>query len=273
MQTIVLPFVRFRLPFVAALCAAFLSMLPHALPAQTATGTITGRVLNEGTGQYLRSATVTVAGTSVATVAEAGGVYTLTGVPAGQARVLVSYAGLDSVEAVVTVAAGQTVSRDFSMSTKAVDATVVKLGEFRVVTEREGNFQAIQEQKAALEIKSVVASDAFGDVSEGNIGEFMKLLPGVMMDYVDADVRTVSIGGLDPKYSVIMMDGAPVASAGSSNIATGRAFEFEQLSISSIARPPRLMWLAARSRASSTCAARAPSIGRAGRSAGRAACR
>ncbi len=234
MQTIVLPLVRFRLPFVAALCAAFLSMLPHALPAQTATGTITGRVLNEGTGQYLRSATVTVAGTSVATVAEAGGVYTLTGVPAGQARVLVSYAGLDAVEAVVTVTAGQTVSRDFSMSTKAVDATVVKLGEFRVVTEREGNFQAIQEQKAALEIKSVVASDAFGDVSEGNIGEFMKLLPGVMMDYVDADVRTVSIGGLDPKYSVIMMDGAPVASAGSSNIATGRAFEFEQLSISSI---------------------------------------
>ncbi len=136
-------------------------------------------------------------------------------------------------EATVAVAAGQTVTRDFAMGARA-DASVVKMGEFRVVTEREGNFQAIQEQKAALEIKSVVASDAFGDVSEGNIGEFMKLLPGVMMDYVDADVRTVSIGGLDPKYAVIMMDGAPVASAGSSNIATGRAFEFEQLSISSI---------------------------------------
>jgi outer membrane receptor for ferrienterochelin and colicin len=110
----------------------------------------------------------------------------------------------------------------------------VKLDAFRVVTEREGNFKAIQEQKAALEIKNVVASDAYGDISEGNIGEFMKLMPGVMMDYVDADVRTVSIGGLDPKYATILMDGAPVASAGSSSIATGRAFEFEQLSISSI---------------------------------------
>jgi outer membrane receptor for ferrienterochelin and colicin len=85
-----------------------------------------------------------------------------------------------------------------------------------------------------LEIKTVMSSDAFGDVSEGNVGEFLKLMPGVQMDYVDADVRTMSIGGLDPKYSLILMDGAPIASTGSSRIATGRTFEFEQLSISSI---------------------------------------
>ena len=203
------------------------------MQAQAATGIITGRILNQGTGQYLRNATVTVAGTNVSTQAEAGGVYTLTGVPAGPARVVVSYAGLDPSEATVTVSPGQTVTQDFSMGSTG-DGSIVKMGEFRVATEREGNFQAIQEQKSALEIKQVVASDAFGDVSEGNVGEFMKLMPGVMMDYVDADVRTVSIGGLDPKYSTILMDGAPIASAGSSSIGTGRAFEFEQLSISSI---------------------------------------
>ncbi|MDO8540618.1 MAG: TonB-dependent receptor [Opitutaceae bacterium] len=216
-----------------ALGAILVLASPLTIQAQTGTGTITGRILNQGTGQYLRSATVTVAGTSVSTVAESGGVYTLTGVPAGDARLVVSYAGLDPAEATVLVGAGQTVTRDFSMGSKADDA-VVKLGEFRVTTERDGNFQAIQEQKSALEIKQVVASDAFGDVSEGNVGEFMKLMPGVMLDYVDADVRTVSIGGLDPKYATILMDGAPIASAGSSSIGTGRAFEFEQLSISSI---------------------------------------
>jgi TonB-dependent receptor len=222
-----------RIQLTAVTLCACLVLAPAALHAQSSTGTITGRVLNEGTGQYLRSAVVTVVGTNITTLAESGGVYTLTGVPAGQARVSVAYAGLDPAETTVIVAPGQTVTQDFAMGTKS-DSTVVKMGEFRVVTEREGNFQAIQEQKSALEIKSVVSSDAYGDVSEGNIGEFMKLMPGVMMDYVDADVRTVSIGGLDPKYAVIMMDGAPVASAGSSNIAVGRAFEFEQLSISSI---------------------------------------
>ncbi|HEY1107914.1 MAG TPA: TonB-dependent receptor [Opitutaceae bacterium] len=216
-----------------SLCCALLFAFSAPLRAQGGTGTITGRILNEGTGQYLRNAAVSVPGTNRSTIAEAGGVYVLADVPAGEVRVAVSYAGLDPVESTVTVAAGQTATLNISMGTK-IDASVVKMGEYRVVTERDGNFQAIQDQKAALEIKSVVASDAFGDVSEGNIGEFMKLMPGVMMDYVDADVRTVSIGGLDPKYSLIMMDGAPVASAGSSSIATGRAFEFEQLSISSI---------------------------------------
>ncbi len=222
---------RLRVLF-GAFCALVLALAP-ASQAQTATGTVTGRILNAATGQYLRNATVTVAGTSLSTLAESGGVYTLTGVPAGEVRLLVSYAGLDPADATLVVGAGQTVTRDFNMGSKAEDS-VVKLGEFRVTTERDGNFQAIQEQKSALEIKQVVASDAFGDVSEGNVGEFMKLMPGVMMDYVDADVRTVSIGGLDPKYATILMDGAPIASAGSSSIATGRAFEFEQLSISSI---------------------------------------
>ncbi len=223
---------RVRSAALACVCLLFACV---AVRAQSGSGTITGRILNEATGQYLRSAVVTVVGTNISTVAEAGGVYTLSGVPAGEAKILVSFLGLDPAEATVRVNAGQTATLDIGMSSKADAGTgVVTLDAFRVVTEREGNYKAIQEQKAALEIKSVISSDAFGDVSEGNVGEFLKLMPGVMMDYVDADVRTVSIGGLDPKYAVIMMDGAPVASAGSSNIATGRAFEFEQLSISSI---------------------------------------
>jgi iron complex outermembrane recepter protein len=223
-----------RIQLAAALCACLFAFTPAVVHAQTGTGTITGRVLNEATGQYLRSAVVTVVGTNISTVAESGGVFTLTGVPAGDARLLVAFEGLDPAEATVKVAPGKTVTHDITMRSKSDDSNILRLGEFRVVTEREGNFKAIQDQKSALEIKQVVSSDAFGDVSEGNIGEFMKLMPGVMLDYVDADVRTVSIGGMDPKYSMILMDGAPVASAGSSAIGTGRAFEFEQLSIASI---------------------------------------
>ena len=216
---------------VLAVWLALVFSLAQAQPGGT--GIITGRILNEGTGQYLRNATVTVVGTNISTVAESGGAYTLSGVPAGQARVAVSFVGLDPAEAIVTVTPGQTVVQDFTMSNKA-NAAIVKLDAYHVATEREGNFKAMQEQKSALEIKSIVSSDAFGEVSEGNVGEFLKMMPGVMVDFVNADVRAVSIGGLDPKYSVIMMDGAPVASAGSSNIGTGRTFEFEQLSISSI---------------------------------------
>ena len=74
------------------------------------------------------------------------------------------------------------------------------------------------EQRAALNMKSVVASDNFGDITGGNIGEFMKYMPGVVMDYVDADARAVRIGGLDPKYAGVSIDGMRMASAASAGV-------------------------------------------------------
>ena len=221
-------------------CAAALCVLvalgPTSARAQAATGTISGRVLNQGTGQYLRSAVVTVVGTNIAANSEAGGTYVLSGVPAGVARIAVTYAGLDPAEITVNVTAGQTLTADVNLTSAAYgkDSGVVRLGEFVVATEREGNAKALQEQREALNFKQVVASDAFGDVSEGNIGEFLKLMPGVSIDYNEADARSISIGGMDPKYTTVLMDGAPVASAGSSDLAVGRVTELEQLSVASI---------------------------------------
>jgi len=216
------------------LCAGVAAFAQSA----AATGTITGRVLNEATGEYLRSATVSVVGTNLSTVAGAGGVYQLTGVPAGEARLMVSYTDLDPLETSVKVGAGETVNRDLNLTSSryARDPSIVKLATFVVTSEREGNAKAIQEQRVSLDSKNIVASDAFGDVSEGNVGEFLKLMPGVMMEYVEGDVRSASIGGLGTQYTTVLMDGARVASAGSSNIGVSRTFEFEQLSIASIGR-------------------------------------
>ncbi len=206
---------------------------PAALPA-SGRGTISGRILNESNRQYLVGASIVVVGTNLSTVSEEGGQYVLSGVPAGDARLAVTFLGLDTVEETVPVGAGRAATRDFNLSRKSEKGEVVLLQPYEVVSEREGSFKALQQQRSALNIKSVVSADAFGDVSEGNVGEFLKLMPGVMLDYIDADVRTASISGMDPKYTLIMMDGAPVASAGSSSSATNRTFEFEQLSIASI---------------------------------------
>ncbi len=214
---------------------ALMLALPGLLVAQ-GSGTVTGRVLNRATGEYLRNASVSVAGTTIATTSEAGGLFTLVGVPAGDARVIVTYTGLDPAEVVVTVTPGGSIQREIELTSAAYESGVISLGEFVVATEREGNARALQDQKASVNMKKVVATDIFGDISEGNVGEFLKLMPGVTMDYVEADARTMSVRGLDPKYAAILMDGMPVASAFSSNLADGnaRAFEFEQISIASI---------------------------------------
>lgn len=221
-------------------CLAFVLGLiaPTAVRAQSGTGSITGRILNEGTSEYLRNAVVTVPGTNLTATAEAGGVYTLSGVPAGPARVVFTYAGLDPKEQTVNVTAGQTLTLDIGLTSAAyADKGPIKLEQFVVATEREGNAKAIMEQRNSIEAKRVLATDTFGSISEGNVGEFMKYLPGVMIDYTEADARSISLGGLDTKYTAVTIDGAPVASSGmaaASGTGATRGFEFEQISINSI---------------------------------------
>jgi TonB-dependent receptor len=216
-------------------CVALASFLTLPVHAQSAsTGTVTGRVLNERTQEFLRNAVVTVVGTGITATAGDGGNYQLLDVPAGQQTLRFTYAGLETKDQLINVGAGQRTTADITLGG---DKNVIQLESFVITTEREGNAKAIMEQKNSIESKRVLATDTFGSISEGNVGEFLKYLPGVMIDYVEADARSVSLGGLDPKYTSVTLDGAPIASSGmaaASGTGANRAFEFEQMSISSI---------------------------------------
>jgi TonB-dependent receptor len=193
-------------------------------------------VLNKGTGEYVRNAVVTVRGTNLSTVAEAGGTFELREVPTGPQTLEVSFAGLDTVTQPVVVGSGPNPELEIVMSNAAY-RDVIQMGKFTVSTEREGNAKAIMEQRNSIEAKQVIASDTFGSISEGNVGEFLKYLPGVMIDYTEADARSVSLGGLDTKYTAVTMDGNPVASSGlaaANGTTASRGFEFEQISINNV---------------------------------------
>jgi hypothetical protein len=79
----------------------------------------------------------------------------------------------------------------------------------------------------------VFSTDAFGDIVEGNLGEFAKFLPGVTIDYVSNDARTISLRGVASNYTLLTLDGAQLANANDSG---GRQFEFEQVSINNTSR-------------------------------------
>ncbi len=227
---------RFALP-------ALLLAVVCPTSAQPATGTISGRIFNPATGEYVRNAEVTIPGTNLVAYSADDGSYQLTRVPAGNVTLAVAYTGYEAASASVTVGAGAAATRDFDLKgavyrPAAKDVTTeraVVLDQFVVSSEREGNAKAIMEQRAALNVKSVVASDNFGDITGGTVGEFIKYLPGVVMDYVDSDARTARIGGLDPRYAGVSVDGMTMASAPSASFGGDtRQFEFEQASINGI---------------------------------------
>jgi hypothetical protein len=142
----------------AILTLAGLVMFASHLLAQTsASGGITGRVLDASNGSYLSNARVTVAGTSLQAFTDGSGQYRLDGVPAGSAQVRVFYTGLTESTLSVLVAAGQTATLDVSLGGDAKNGEVLKLDVFTVASKREMDAAAvaINEQRFAGGIKNV----------------------------------------------------------------------------------------------------------------------
>jgi len=209
-----------------------LALVP-ALRAQPAvTASITGVVANDATRQFLDSAEVTVDGTKIKVLTDYDGTYTITGLPPGIFTLVANYAGLDPLARTVTVAVGETCRVDFSLKSK-----VYTMGEFVVAAEAEGSAYATNKQKKSDYFILAVSSDSFDTTADGNLGDVLKSLPGLEVNYTDANASTVSIRGQDAAMTAFTRDGVAPAAAGTppqSQDTASRAFEFQQVAIHSI---------------------------------------
>ncbi len=232
-----------RLPVpLRLLCGFLLVGLLGLSRAQTAApGAITGRIFNPSTGEYVRNARVQIQETGVSAVSEGGGDYRLFPVAPGTVTVVVTYTGYRTATATVTLAPGATVAQDFDLvsslaAAPAAPGEAVKLDAFVVASGREGSAKAIMDQRNSMNITNTVASDSFGDNPEGNVGEFLKHLPGVELDLFYGEVRTVRLGGLGSEYTSVTMDGIALASVDANNSGSGaaRSFTMEMASLNSM---------------------------------------
>ena len=191
------PLVRTAIAWTSLVIASVVTRLPAA--DSPVVGTIEGRVLNSAKGEYIGNARVTVEGTRLEAFTQSDGSYRLTNVPAGNASVRAFFTGMPLQTTSVRVAGGQVVQVDIDLAGANSD-TVVKLSQFVVSTTRDmdGAAIAINEQRFAPNVKTVVSTDEFGDVAEGSLGEFMKFVPGVSIEYTaGALARGISINGAE----------------------------------------------------------------------------
>jgi iron complex outermembrane recepter protein len=121
----------------------------------------------------------------------------------------VSYTGLDSKELSVLVQPGRTTTQEIGLT-----SGVYEMETFVVADAREGQAAAITLPRVAPNVKSIVATDAFGNIADGNIAEFAKRLPGVAADYAQLEAQRLIIRGMSPDLNTVTFDGTsvPIAS-------------------------------------------------------------
>ncbi len=219
-----------RLPCdsVRRICIVFLTLLFFSTvsPAQaTDRAILTGVVSNQATGGLLEGAMVIIEGTSISTTAERGGRFTLS-LPAGAHTLVVSYAGLDTARLPLSVQPGQKMTRDVHLN-----SAIYVLDPVTVMGVREGNALANQMQRQSMNSKIVVATDVYGNPS-ANPGELVQRLPGVNVEIVGSEVRSVSVRGLAPGFTQLTVDGDRMAS--STGTSVNRDAQIEHLSMGNI---------------------------------------
>jgi iron complex outermembrane recepter protein len=225
---------------------AALTVAAPALWAQTqSTGVIEGRVQNATSGLYLENARVSVTGTAIETFTDASGRFRLS-VPAGKATVEVFFTGLARHTSTVDVTPGSAtplnvvMDRTASVVSDVTGEKIVELDPFVVASNREYNAAAIaiNEQRFAANKKEVVSTDAFGEINQGNIGEFVKHLPGISFELKDGNnLSGIMVRGFNSNYTNVTFNGAQLASAALSNTQNHtRQFVLEQANINNVAR-------------------------------------
>jgi TonB-dependent receptor len=177
-----------------------------ALQAQ-ATGTLTGRVTDSATALALAGTRVTVQGTGLETYTGPSGDYVLTGVPAGARTVEFGYIGYGEKTQAVEVAAGATTRADVAFSAGALE-----LDKFVITGSLVGTARAINQQRGAASLTSIVASDEIGRFPDQNAAESLQRLPGVSLYRDQGEGRFINLRGLNYIYTGVTLNGSSLAS-------------------------------------------------------------
>ncbi|MBI5692490.1 MAG: TonB-dependent receptor [Verrucomicrobia bacterium] len=192
-----------RLTLIVAAPASVPSLVAQA-PSE---GTVTGLVINEATGNTLTNAVVTVTGADRSALTDRDGRFVLLQVPTGSRTLRVTYPGLNPGTVTLTVAPGLNTAPQVALS-----SDVYRMDALVVAGVREGNSLAIAAQRNAPNLKTIVATDAYGNLADGNLGEFLKRVPGIGVGDAVDEVTQVRVRGAGAEHTAVTMDGTRLPS-------------------------------------------------------------
>ena len=169
-------------------------------------GIIKGRVLDSD-NLSMPGAAIILESLNKGTITDSYGNYTLTGIPAGTYELTVSYIGYQKGNKQVTVATGKTTVADFTINAG------IELSEVVVSGQVLGQSKALNTQMNKGNITNIISSDQVGRFPDANIGDALKRIPGINVQYDQGEARFGNIRGTAPQYNSVMINGERIPSA------------------------------------------------------------
>ena len=188
------------------LLSAGLQVLANVNVNELKHGTIKGRILDTS-NQTLPGATIYIDSLHTGVVSDINGFYTLTNIAPGTYKVKVSYVGYSPVEMTITVPEGKTVESDVMLNDGVKWREVVVGGAFN------GQRRALSSQKNAMGIVNVVSADQVGKFPDSNIGDALKRISGINVQYDQGEARFGQVRGTSADLSSVTINGNRIPSA------------------------------------------------------------
>ena len=168
------------------------------------TGTLTGRVIDD---LKLPLAGAYVQVNDQTTSTDLNGYYTLVSVPEGAQTVTVTFIGYESSAMDAEITSGQTTVLDFQLNPG------VALQEIVVTSQLKGQAKALNNQLQRDNITNIIAADQIGRFPDANVGDALKRIPGINVQYDQGEARFGNIRGTAPQLNSITINGERIPSA------------------------------------------------------------
>lgn len=193
---------RFSLAVIALFLLLSIAGTSYAQPSAS----VTGRVTDSLTGNPLPGANVSIDGTALTTETDLTGAFTLVRVPSGAQKLVVSYLGFEPKTVDIEVGTGNNQNLAIQLSSGIQESVTVNAPLL------EGQAKALNQQKEALNIQSIVSADQIGRFPDPNSAEAAQRIPGITIERDQGEGRYVQVRGTEARLNSMQLNGERIPS-------------------------------------------------------------
>lgn len=166
-----------------------------------------GQLTNSTNDRVFAGAKISITELNKTTFSGRDGTFRFVNLPAGEYTLVVNYLGAKEVTRKVTLTAGENITPLITL-----EAPNEALEEVMVRGQRSGQANALNQQRMADNIKSIVSADAIGQFPDQNAAESLQRLPGLSIERDQGEGRFVGIRGIDPNLNNVTINGLNIPS-------------------------------------------------------------